>query len=320
MQDSIPFQILALDGGGIKGLFSATYLARLEEDLNCTITDHFDLITGTSTGGIIAAALGAGIPPRDIVQFYESHGPEIFKQSKISRFLHDKASFWGRILSPRYSSTPLKAALLKRFGDLTLGASTKRLIIPSYNLGENDMMVFKTRHHVRYSRDHKLPLWQICMATTAAPTYFKAFHLKGDTRLIDGGVWANNPSMLGIIEALTSLDVPLANIRLLNIGTSHAVKHLSESLDEGGVWQWKNAGVEIALHGQDLAAFNQAKLLLGDNAYRVNPIVPDGRFGLDRLNFNALRSLAETVSRTTSPEIKTRFLSHQAPKFTPIPA
>ncbi len=314
MQDSTHFQILALDGGGIKGLFSATYLARLEEDLNCTITDHFDLITGTSTGGIIAAALGVGMRPHEIVKFYEDHGPAIFEK----RLLRETSTGWGCFKS-RYSSDPLKEALRECFGKRTLGDSAKRLVIPAYNLDGNDVMVFKTRHHERYARDHKIPLWEICMATTAAPTYFKAFHLNGNTRLIDGGVWANNPSMLGIIEALTSLDVPIANIRLLNVGTSHAVKHLTESLDEGGLWQWKKAGVETALHGQDLAAFNQAKLLLGDNALRVNPFVPDGLLGLDRLNFHALRSLAETESRMTSPAIKTRFLSHQAPQFTPIP-
>ena len=72
------FQILALDGGGIKGLFSAAVLAHIEEDLQTRIVDHFDLITGTSTGGIIALALGAGMRPRDVVSFYADEGAAIF--------------------------------------------------------------------------------------------------------------------------------------------------------------------------------------------------------------------------------------------------
>lgn len=76
------FQILSLDGGGIKGLFSAAVLAKIEEDLGVTVADHFDLITGTSTGGIIALGLGIGLHPREIVHFYVSQGPAIFRQMR----------------------------------------------------------------------------------------------------------------------------------------------------------------------------------------------------------------------------------------------
>ncbi len=82
MDSDIPkrFQILSLDGGGIKGLFSAAVLASIEEDLGIRITDHFDLVTGTSTGGIIALGLGIGLRPREIVEFYVREGPRIFKK------------------------------------------------------------------------------------------------------------------------------------------------------------------------------------------------------------------------------------------------
>ena len=79
------FQILSLDGGGIKGLFSAAVLAKLEEDLNTNITDHFDLIVGTSTGGIIALGLGLGMKPQEIVQFYVESGPQIFRDRYLLR-------------------------------------------------------------------------------------------------------------------------------------------------------------------------------------------------------------------------------------------
>jgi patatin-like phospholipase/acyl hydrolase len=72
------FQILSLDGGGIKGPFSSAVLAAIEEDLGVNVVDHFDLITGTSTGGIIALGLGLGLRPREIVEFHLSKGPQIF--------------------------------------------------------------------------------------------------------------------------------------------------------------------------------------------------------------------------------------------------
>jgi len=79
------FQILSLDGGGIKGLFSAAVLAHLEEDLGCKIVDHFDLIVGTSTGGIIALGLGYGLSPQEIVEFYVEQGPQIFAIGHLAR-------------------------------------------------------------------------------------------------------------------------------------------------------------------------------------------------------------------------------------------
>ena len=115
------FQILALDGGGIKGLFSAAILAHLEDDLEISITDHFDLITGTSTGGIIALGLGLGIKPREIVEFYVTNGPEIFKPSYFTWLRH--------IFKNKYEANPLEKALKEYFEDKKLSDSHKRLVI-----------------------------------------------------------------------------------------------------------------------------------------------------------------------------------------------
>lgn len=127
------FQILSLDGGGIKGLFSAALLAAVEDDLKVRVIDHFDLIAGTSTGGIIAIALGLGLSPREIVQFYMQHGPAIFPGS----------SSWHRCLlhwfRSKYDASPFEAALKDCFQERRFGESTKRLVIPAYNLGEDDV-------------------------------------------------------------------------------------------------------------------------------------------------------------------------------------
>ncbi|RKX57992.1 MAG: hypothetical protein DRP28_05685, partial [Thermodesulfobacteriota bacterium] len=193
------FQILSLDGGGIKGLFSAAVLAFLEEDHGLRIADHFDLIVGTSTGGIIALALGMGMRPREIVRFYIQKGPEIFVANRlfgIKRFFRSK-----------YDNDGLESALKDCFGEKRLADSVKRLVIPSYNIGEDDVYLFKTPHHERLKRDYKVPVWKVALATSAASTYFPSCLKLDHIRLVDGGVWANNPSgTLGSI--LTTLSLP----------------------------------------------------------------------------------------------------------------
>jgi len=210
---SARFQILSLDGGGIKGIFSAAVLAAIEEDLNTSVADHFDLIAGTSTGGIIALGLGLGLSARELVDFYLDEGPKIFRNwlglGRLRRWTRSK-----------FRSGALEAALRKRFKEKLLGDSSRRLVIPAYNLGENDVYIFRTAHHSRLARDYKVPAWQVAMATSAAPTYFPCVRSVDSLRLVDGGVWANNPTLVAVIEAHATLGVPLEHIRVFSLGTS----------------------------------------------------------------------------------------------------
>ena len=305
------FQILSLDGGGIKGLFSAALLAKLEDDLNINVVDHFDLITGTSTGGIIALSLASGMRPKEIVSFYQDYGPKIFNSNSISWVKR-----WKHLRGNLYRSNNLEIALKDCFGEKTLGECEKRVVIPSYNLGKDEVYIFKTRHHPKITRDPRVPLWKAAMATSAAPTYFSSFKKVDHVRLIDGGIWANNPSVVGITEAVNLLNIDLKNIRLLNIGTTSEVVHRSENLDNGGQWAWKKDAISIALRGQSIGAFKQAQLLVGkENAYRIDPLVPDLVFGLDKLKINELMALAAHESRIHSPYLAKRFFNHQASEF-----
>jgi patatin-like phospholipase/acyl hydrolase len=162
------FQILSLDGGGIKGVFSAAVLAALEEDLGIRVIDHFDLIAGTSTGGIIAIGLGLGLSARQIVDFYMKHGRSIFPGSSG---LWNCTRHWFR---SKYATEPLESALVECFGEHLLGESRKRLVIPAFNLGEDDVYIFRTPHHERLRRDLKVPAWKVARATCAAPTFSRA--------------------------------------------------------------------------------------------------------------------------------------------------
>jgi len=313
--NSEAFQILSLDGGGIKGLFSAAYLAKLEDDLNINVVDHFDLLTGTSTGGIIALGLASGMKPKEIVSFYHEYGPKIF-DFRGGEWL----KFWKHLKRVLYGPENLEKALRDCFGEKTLGECQKRVVIPSYNLGKDEVYIFKTRHHTDITRDPRVPIWKAAMATSAAPTYFPSFKKIDHARLIDGGIWANNPSLVGITEAVNLLKVDLKKIRLLNIGTTSEVVHRSEKLDSGGQWAWKKDALTIALRGQSKGAFNQAQLLIGkENACRIDPVVPDQVFGLDRLTIHELLALAAHESRIHSPLLSKNFFEHRAPKFTPEP-
>lgn len=306
-----PFQILSLDGGGIKGLFSAAVLAALEEDSGTDIVDHFDLITGTSTGGIIALALGAGLRPREIVQFYLNEGPKIFASHALSEAKH--------YVSCKFSAANLEQAVKACFKDRRLADSKKRLVIPSYNLGEDDVYIFKTPHNERFTRDYKVPLWKVAMATSAAPTFLPAFDQVDGMRLIDGGVWANNPIMMGIVEATSVLSVQLDSIKVLSLGTTDEVKQRPKDLDGGGFWQWKNAAPDVIMRGQSVGATAQAMHLLGkDKVLRLNPPVPAGLFGLDKLTTKELVAKASHESRKLMPYFKQQFTAHSAAAYKPF--
>lgn len=306
------FQILSLDGGGIRGVFSAAVLAAVEDDCGVRITDHFDLIAGTSTGGILALGLGLGLRPRELVEFYVEFGPRIFPRRRLYRdLLH-----WFR---RKYSQAELESALKNKFGDRPLGTSSLRLIVPAFNLGENAVHVFRTAHLERLRRDYKIPAWKVAMATSAAPTYFRAFTLDRGVRLVDGGVWANNPAMVAYIEATAHLGVAADNVSLLSLGTISALRSRRESLDEAGKFAWAKEISEVLLDASSLGVSNHVKSLLRDRYLRIDPIGHATDLRLDSSpSVDDLIGKASHVSRETMPLIREKFLQHRAAPFVPF--
>lgn len=313
MDNGSRFQILALDGGGLKGIFPAAVLAGLEQDLETSIADHFDLIAGTSTGGIIALALGAGISPKEVVEFYATHGPRIFRNPfGLRNLLH-----WTR---SKYAPGPLRHALEEIFGDRTLSDSRKRLVIPAFDLGEDDVYLFKTPHHDRLKRDFRERLSDVAMATAAAPTFFPAFSLRS-VRLVDGGVWANNPAAVAVAEAVSMCGAPLESVRVFSLGTTTDLRHRDRRLDRSGIIRWatSNSAIDIILLGQSIGANNLLRHMLGeDRLLRVDPKVPAGLLHLDRLEPADLIGKAASASRTYAPFFEKKFADHHASDFTPL--
>jgi patatin-like phospholipase/acyl hydrolase len=307
--------VLALDGGGVRGIFTAALLAGLEEDSGQSVVDHFDLVVGTSTGGIIALALGAGLAPREILEFYVAERTTIFAGPRAWTSIR-------RIFAAKYRSDGLEAALKRIFGERLLGESRIPLVVPSYNLGENSVYLFKTPHHERLRRDHRVPMWAVGMATTAAPTYFPAFRLPLDqVRLIDGGVWANNPAMVGVTEAVSMFGRRLDEIRVLSLGTTTSMRTRPSRLDNGGLARWVRGPnvVDVLMAGQSAGAFAQVQHLIGsDNAHRLDPPAPPELARLDACDARELIGKAAHHSRVFAPLFATVFAAHVAAPFTPF--
>ncbi|MBO9583110.1 MAG: patatin-like phospholipase family protein [Flavobacterium sp.] len=203
------FKILSIDGGGIKGLYSATILKKFEEKFNCYTSDHFDMICGTSTGGLIALALSLKISAEDICNFYEEKGEIIFPTHKKIKIpflkIMDYGFFKQTLKGGKYSDVGLKQSLVEIFGDKKIKDCNNLLCIPSYSITEAKPKVFKFDHvDGELSRDNLAPIVDIALATSAAPTYFPLAEIEyyNNEQFIDGGVWANNPTLVGLLEAL----------------------------------------------------------------------------------------------------------------------
>jgi predicted acylesterase/phospholipase RssA len=283
---STTFQILSFDGGGLKGLFPAAVLAAIEDDLGVSIANHFDLIVGNSTGGLIALGLGAGLTPREIVDFYVTKGPTIFGSGRRI----------GRAWRSKHEPERLRAALVEVFGDRRLGSSTKRLVVPSYSLDGNDVYVFKTPHHDRLRRDHKELIIDVAMATTAAPLFLPVFRL-GNNRLIDGGVWANNPTLVAVAEAKSMLNIPLDAMRILSMGTTDECVNLGDRLNRGGLLQWARPASTVLLRGQAIGSFHALSI---SSAPRTSP-ASTPRFRSACSGSTASTPVGSVASPRTSP-------------------
>lgn len=197
------FNILSLSGGGIKGLFQASFLKLLEKEYQVPLTNIFDLIAGTSTGAIVGAAVAKHIPMDTVENLYMERGKEIFDQNRM-KYLR---SSW-------YSNKQLKEVLLEKFEKDKMDSIKNEILIPT-TLLEND------RHKVFTNKDD-ISIVDAIMSSTAAPFYFNAYEISGDIHhsYVDGGLWANNPTLLAILYAITELDVPVSSIRVLSLGTT----------------------------------------------------------------------------------------------------
>ncbi len=305
------FQILSIDGGGAKGLFAAHILEQLDANLNRSISESFDLIVGTSAGGILALALGAGISPGEILEHFSSLLSDVFPDSWFN---------WGsrlqHLFMNRYRQDALKEALAKVFEARTLTESRTPLVIPSWDLGNNTPHLFKTPHAPYLVNDWKLPMVDIALATAAAPTFFPQMRVTG-LRLVDGGVMANNPVMVGLAEAV-GFGVPLTSIRVLSIGGPAHPFPIKKRYDRAGLIVWAPEIVDLMLQAHGEAAGKIAtRLLTSDRYLRIDASDPTGREKFNKVT-DSLEGYATNAARRHGSTVESVFGDHQPTLYTPL--
>lgn len=265
------FKILSIDGGGIRGILPASVLAQLEQRYlrGASVADYFDLIAGTSTGGIIALGLGLGMSGADVLRLYLENGAKIFPAPLDLSFVpgielaRDAWRFVSDLRRYRYDRKPLQDALAHAFGSKLFGESRRRLVVPAFD-GFGEVTVFKTPHHADFKKDHLRTMVDVALATAAAPTFFSTYE-SGDRHFADGGVWAANPVMLALVEALTAYDVRREDVDVLSLGCADGEFSITkEQTLRGGLWHWREI-FTAASYLQSQNALGQAGLLIGRN-------------------------------------------------------
>ena len=286
MENADTFHILALDGGGTRGIYTAQLLAKIEQAFQIRIKTCFDLITGTSTGAIIAGAAVSDIPMQDIVKLFETETPYIFRRR------------WYRIplFLSKYPSKKLAEILDSHIPATPLGEVATPLMITSSEISKSDVHIFRSNYTDIPDKsdpsDKGVNLRDAILASCAAPTFFAPKSLN-NFLLADGGLWANNPSTIAFTEAISAFRKDPREVRMLSLGTGHSVNMYRDRRGWGFITGWGGAKLtSYVMSLQSQASANMTKLLLKENYLRINPEIDF--WELDTLTqLDNLKSLAD---------------------------
>lgn len=316
-------RILCIDGGGILGTFPAAFLAELEQHLDRLIGSYFDLIAGTSTGGILAIGLSMGLPASDLLELYEKRGPEIFGEDHgaLANFLYRRLRGIRWLYRRKHDSESLRSVLQEVLRDKRIGEAKTRLVVPAWNPVAQSVYIYKTAHHPRLKTDYRSRAVDAALATSAAPTYLQHYITQHDVGLLDGGIWANNPVAIAAVEAITLLGWPRESLHILSLGC------LEETYT---IPKWAGLGtlgskiVKLFMDGQSHGAMGIAKLLTGHGhdrttIYRINHTVPSNAYKTDDTRvIQDLKGLGHSKARDRQPVLEPIFFDEPAEGFTPI--
>ena len=276
-------KVLAIDGGGIRGLIPALVLAEIELRTGRRIADMVDLIAGTSTGGILACALGKPdpLPAAEIAAIYEEEGPKIF-----SRSLLKKVASVGGLTDERYDDDGLVAALERYLADTPMTAATVPLLLTAYDTEARAIRFLRSE-----GEGSGATMVQATHATSAAPTYFEPVRI-GDATLLDGGVFAINPAMCAYAEVAGKLDL------LLSLGTgSHTRRLPYDEIKDWGQLEWARPVIDVVFDGGQDAVDFQLRALLGDRYARLQTELGEASDDLDDASADNLAALRREAER-----------------------
>ncbi len=303
-------RVLSIDGGGIRGVIPATVLAEIETRTQARIAELFDLIAGTSTGGVIA--LGLVKPAKDdatrpqfaaseIAELYENEGTRIFARSPWHHVLAI-----DNLLDERYGAKGIESVLEEYFGDVLLSEAVTETLVTSYEI-ETRAPWFFARHKARNDQGSNFPMRFVARATSAAPTYFEPEELKATTPhggLIDGGVYANNPAMCAYVET-KKLHPDADEVLVVSLGTGQHTRpiHYKEAKD-WGLAHWAKPILDVVFDGVADTVDHQMRILCRDSDegdpryYRYQTELNIGSDDMDnatRTNIAALKQKAEQL-------------------------
>ena len=321
-------RILSIDGGGIRGVIPAKILIHVESLLkeysknpNAKIGDYFDLIAGTSTGGIISALClcpetkesnHPKYKAEDILGLYVNHGKQIFTRSFTTKYL----DYFG-LFSPIYQKETLEKILKAYLGDYRLSDLTRPCLIPSYDIDQGEA-VFFNKMNVKKGSNEDLLVRDVIRATTAAPTYFPIAKMnqKEKNAYIDGGVFANNPALCAFIEATKFPCEPLQrDIFILSIGTgAKNRKYVEKDAKKWGRLGWIVPVIDIYGSAASQTVNHQLEMLyqkrgLNENYLRIEPNLNDYEVDtdLDNIsdeNIRALQKIGEEISHQYDAQLR----------------
>lgn len=286
-------KILSIDGGGIRGLIPGHILVALEKKLQeksndpqARIANYFDFFAGTSTGGILTCLLlcpdehdpkKPKFSAEEAVDLYKKYGSKIFKVSFLSRLLNYKSMF-----SEKYPANHLEEVLLSYFRDKRLSELLKPCLITSYDIQARKTHFFASHDYPRKGDGGDFYLKDVCRATSAAPTYFEAALIKSISGvsypMIDGGIFANNPSLCAYSEVRNSKGGPSArDMLLLSLGTGSENKSYTyHKARNWGALGWIKPSIDIMMSGAaETTNYHLVKMFQVSgseaNYYRIQP-------------------------------------------------
>ncbi len=270
-------RIISIDGGGVRGVVPTIVLERLGRDPRLTgWLDRADLFAGTSTGGLIALALAAGLDLETIRALYEERAARVFRDS----FLDDVLDL-GKIIGADYEVANLRSELDAVFGDARLADFPRRVLVTAFDLDNEDPVARTWKPKVFHNfpgsdSDGEMLAARVGTYTSAAPTYFGSAD-----GYVDGGVFATNPSMCALAQTqdhrIPGADQsPLHTIRLLSLGTGRSLEYIEGSRHDWGYAQWVRPLISIMLDGVNGIADFQCEQILGEHYFRLAPTFPRG--------------------------------------------
>lgn len=339
-------RILSLNGGGVRGLYTISVLAEFERalangDENYSIAEHFDLIAGTSIGGLLALGLADGKTARELKAKVLEHAEAIFPPRKplIPKLIWNAWKGCRAIFGNRYNGESIGNAVADIVGpDRKVRDLQRRILIPTVNLTTGKPFFVKTCHHPRFERDDRLHLVDVARATSAAPTYFEPHFIEDlNAYFADGGLVANNPSYIAYHEAVTDLKDEFKiesedQVGVLNIGTMASDFCINpekiNSLVPGylRLWGLGSTLVETVMNGnQWMHHYMTRRALSKNNHVQLDDAVPDQQASiitLDNSRKEALdalqaRGLQKAVESLADPELNLRnkFFTGKAAQF-----